>query len=74
MPDDMSNKCQMCEITFNFFRRKHHCRKCGGLFCYLCSNIFKEIYLNNKAMKIRLCKCCVKDLKFQEELVKLENN
>jgi hypothetical protein len=32
------HKCQKCEHTFGFFLRKHHCRACGGVFCYACCN------------------------------------
>jgi phosphatidylinositol 3-kinase len=39
--DDLSNKCFICEKTFSTFtRRRHHCRSCGGVFCYECSNNF----------------------------------
>jgi hypothetical protein len=41
--DDLSNKCLMCEKVFGWLRRKHHCRSCGGLFCYECSNNFIQI-------------------------------
>lgn len=27
------NKCKICNITFNFFVRKHHCRICGDVVC-----------------------------------------
>jgi hypothetical protein len=47
--DDISNKCLGCELPFGFFRRRHHCRSCGGLFCYECSGYSIEIpqYLEN---------------------------
>lgn len=27
------NKCKICNVTFNFFIRKHHCRICGDVVC-----------------------------------------
>ena len=30
--------CQLCSIGFGLFYRKHHCRACGGVFCYSCCN------------------------------------
>lgn len=42
--DDTSiTKCYNCELTFNFYYRKHHCRSCGRIFCYKCSE--KKIYI-----------------------------
>ena len=28
-----ANACQTCERSFSFFKRRHHCRNCGGSFC-----------------------------------------
>ncbi|EKF38778.1 hypothetical protein MOQ_001009 [Trypanosoma cruzi marinkellei] len=42
-PDNASKKCDSCAKRFEFFRRRHHCRICGGLFCYSCSNIFLPV-------------------------------
>jgi hypothetical protein len=36
--DDISNKCLICEKEFGLLRRRHHCRSCGGLFCWECSS------------------------------------
>lgn len=37
MPDNTSDQCAGCQTDFNmFFRRRHHCRVCGKLFCYKC--------------------------------------
>ena len=40
-PDSESNKCQKCKEVFRegvFTTGKHHCRRCGGLFCGKCSS------------------------------------
>ncbi|CAN0399537.1 unnamed protein product, partial [Ascophyllum nodosum] len=26
-----------CGLEFNTWERRHHCRRCGGIFCYKCS-------------------------------------
>ncbi|KEG06958.1 zinc finger protein [Trypanosoma grayi] len=39
-PDSASQQCDNCAKAFDLFRRRHHCRLCGGLFCYGCSNLF----------------------------------
>ena len=35
--DDIIDKCLTCEKSFSLFRRRHHCRNCGGIFFYECS-------------------------------------
>ena len=29
--------CADCKLLFSFFRRKHHCRACGKVFCGKCT-------------------------------------
>lgn len=41
--DTMVAKCQSCKNEFGWFNRKHHCRACGGVFCYTCCNIYTII-------------------------------
>lgn len=38
--DEDAPTCQGegCGATFGFFLRRHHCRACGGIFCYACSS------------------------------------
>jgi len=33
MPDELSNTCYDCETVFSTFKRRHHCRACGQVFC-----------------------------------------
>jgi len=42
IPDERVRRCFGCNITFNMFRRKHHCRFCGRVFCTTCS-VYREI-------------------------------
>lgn len=39
MPDENCKECYECGEKFNTFRRRHHCRLCGQIFCYRCCNI-----------------------------------
>ena len=32
------DKCEICENSFRFYNRKHHCRKCGKVVCHDCSS------------------------------------
>lgn len=36
MSDRSSKACYECEQLFTFFRRRHHCRSCGQIFCSQC--------------------------------------
>lgn len=29
--------CQRCDLPFNFYRRRHHCRRCGRCLCANCA-------------------------------------
>mmetsp|Transcript_4772 Transcript_4772/g.7250 ORF Transcript_4772/g.7250 Transcript_4772/m.7250 type:complete len:1355 (-) Transcript_4772:364-4428(-) len=31
--DDSAWHCKKCAVQFTLFYRKHHCRRCGGVFC-----------------------------------------
>ncbi|KAG5519442.1 hypothetical protein PMAC_002069 [Pneumocystis sp. 'macacae'] len=35
--DSSTHKCMLCFGTFNWIRRKHHCRFCGKIVCHECS-------------------------------------
>lgn len=37
MKDDSAKECFTCGKTFNTFRRRHHCRICGQIFCNSCT-------------------------------------
>lgn len=40
MPDSVSVNCYECSAKFGTFRRRHHCRVCGQIFCSKCCDIF----------------------------------
>ncbi|KAG8768235.1 hypothetical protein FRC12_005693 [Ceratobasidium sp. 428] len=39
-PDSMTEECDSwtCITRFSLFERRHHCRKCGGVFCQACTS------------------------------------
>ncbi len=50
--DNLVNICGNCKIEFTFYRRKHHCRGCGKIFCYYCSSKYINSYVCNKTKLI----------------------
>jgi hypothetical protein len=37
VPDSHADRCICCSETFGIWRRKHHCRLCGQVVCWSCS-------------------------------------
>ncbi|CAO3636569.1 unnamed protein product [Mucor hiemalis] len=58
MPDEQCRECFDCNALFNIFRRKHHCRTCGRIFCSKC--LGNSIHTSHS---LRVCNDCY--LKFE---------
>ncbi|XP_055020627.1 FYVE and coiled-coil domain-containing protein 1 isoform X2 [Boleophthalmus pectinirostris] len=54
--DKEATHCLGCQGQFTWWLRKHHCRFCGRIFCYYCSNNFAMTKQSGK--KERCCKDC----------------
>ncbi|KIJ21335.1 1-phosphatidylinositol-4-phosphate 5-kinase [Paxillus involutus ATCC 200175] len=39
-PDALASTCDnfYCHVKFSVLERRHHCRKCGGVFCHQCTS------------------------------------
>lgn len=37
IPEALIKDCISCKIPFSTFRRRHHCKYCGGVFCSVCT-------------------------------------
>jgi hypothetical protein len=57
IPSGSAKQCADCEKYFHPFRRKHHCRFCGQVFCYYCTN-YSVATPDNKTYK-----CCSRCLR-----------
>ncbi|KAI8645607.1 hypothetical protein BD408DRAFT_67237 [Parasitella parasitica] len=53
MPDEQCKECNNCSAPFNLFRRKHHCRTCGRIFCSKC--LSNNIHTSHS---LRVCNDC----------------
>ncbi|KAJ7597343.1 hypothetical protein C8J56DRAFT_316262 [Mycena floridula] len=68
MDDENCKECYDCKSVFTTWRRKHHCRICGQIFCSRCaSNIIKGARFGQDGM-LRVCNLCV------EKLAKVEDD
>ncbi|XP_057697640.1 FYVE and coiled-coil domain-containing protein 1 isoform X2 [Corythoichthys intestinalis] len=54
--DKDATHCLGCQGQFTWWLRRHHCRLCGRIFCYYCSNNYAMIKHSGK--KERCCKDC----------------
>ncbi|KAH3687058.1 hypothetical protein WICPIJ_001972, partial [Wickerhamomyces pijperi] len=57
MKDETSTECFICGSLFTTFRRKHHCRICGQIFCNKCTLLIPGDKFNYNG-KMRVCKNC----------------
>jgi len=57
VPDFAMKACPLCYNEFNFFLRRHHCRKCGTLTCDNCSKQ-KTVVPSVGLIPVRVCNSC----------------
>jgi 1-phosphatidylinositol-3-phosphate 5-kinase len=60
MPDSRARECYDCSAKFNTFRRKHHCRLCGQIFCKNCAKQIVSGKIINVREDLRVCNYCSK--------------
>ncbi|CAL8144786.1 unnamed protein product [Prunus armeniaca] len=54
-----ASHCQGCTSRFTFINRKHHCRRCGGLFCNSCTQ--QKMFLRGQGdSPVHICEPCEK--------------
>lgn len=68
-PDAESSICDdpTCKRSFSYFTRRHHCRKCGNIFCDWHSAFLvpldQEAKFNPRAVPSRTCNHCFEEFK-----------
>jgi hypothetical protein len=68
-PDPQSTVCDdpTCKRTFNYFVRRHHCRRCGNIFCDWHSSygvpLDQDANFNPRAGPSRTCHHCYQQFK-----------
>lgn len=63
MPDENVKECRECQSYFTPFRRKHHCRICGLVYCSRCaSNVVSGSRFGLEGSEIRVCNFCLRML------------
>lgn len=60
MPDSVSKECYECAEKFTTFRRRHHCRVCGQIFCSRCCNQEIPGKIMGCTGDLRVCTYCCK--------------
>lgn len=60
MPDSVSKQCYECGERFTTFRRKHHCRVCGQIFCSKCCSDQIPGKIMGCTGDLRVCTYCCK--------------
>ncbi|XP_048486463.1 lateral signaling target protein 2 homolog isoform X2 [Plutella xylostella] len=58
VPDIAAPDCMRCSAHFTAFRRRHHCRNCGKVFCASCSSNSIPLPRYGQLKPVRVCEEC----------------
>ncbi|KAF0748796.1 hypothetical protein AaE_007245, partial [Aphanomyces astaci] len=59
VPDSLADRCYHCQALFSLVLRRHHCRRCGNVFCDTCSSSRMPLVSAGFFTPVRVCdKCC----------------
>ena len=71
MSDKNCAQCNECGAIFTTFKRKHHCRLCGRIFCNACCNQRIDGTRFKFEGMIRVCEGCIYSIKLSDEYLGL---
>jgi len=61
-PDSEVSSCADCNRPFTLIFRRHHCRRCGDIFCNNCTSftarLDQDCRFNPKGIESRICRKC----------------
>jgi myotubularin-related protein 3/4 len=63
VPDHAVSRCTGCQTEFWVGKRKHHCRKCGRIFCASCSENSTPLPSEQLYNPVRVCTGCYSKLR-----------
>ncbi|ETL89758.1 hypothetical protein L917_11344, partial [Phytophthora nicotianae] len=70
VPDSLAEKCYSCQASFSLMLRRHHCRRCGNVFCDACSSARMPLVNSGFVTPVRVCaKCSVAAKKAHAKMV-----
>ncbi|XP_073963220.1 lateral signaling target protein 2 homolog isoform X1 [Choristoneura fumiferana] len=62
VPDIAAPACMRCAASFTAFRRRHHCRHCGKVFCASCSSNSIPLPRFGQMKPVRVCEECFRSI------------
>ncbi|VDP33979.1 unnamed protein product, partial [Schistosoma margrebowiei] len=54
----VGRNCASCNRSFTLIWRRHHCRRCGHIFCSKCCNYWQSIEGLANSKPVRICSEC----------------
>jgi hypothetical protein len=57
-PDENVQQCGGCLAGFSLVKRRHHCRRCGGIFCDACTKNRSVLLDAGYGTPVRCCNTC----------------
>ncbi|KAI9913811.1 hypothetical protein PsorP6_006679 [Peronosclerospora sorghi] len=58
VPDSLAERCYNCHVAFSLMLRRHHCRRCGNVFCDTCSSARMPLINSGFFTPVRVCAKC----------------
>lgn len=65
--DNEASNCKECQSKFDFVRRRHHCRRCGQIFCGKCCGTKVQFHRMGFVDPVRVCQKCAPATKKEQK-------